>query len=43
MKCPSQSHGLNVWSPDSCATLEGSGNFRRWDLAGERRSLGMGP
>jgi hypothetical protein len=37
---PQKAKMLGAWSPTGGATLESSGNFGRWDLAGER-SLGL--
>jgi hypothetical protein len=34
---------LNAYSVTGGAILEGSGNFRRWDIAGGSRSLGASP
>jgi hypothetical protein len=43
MKCLSEFHVFGAWSPTGAVVLGGFRNFRRWDLAGENRSLGADP
>jgi hypothetical protein len=40
MKCSSQAHLVNIWSPVGGAILEGGSNFRKQDLAGGSRPSG---
>lgn len=42
-KIPPIGSNLNTWSPASDTAWEGSGAFRRQNLAGESGSLGIGP
>jgi hypothetical protein len=39
IKCLPQVRVLNTWSPTGGTILRGNGDFRKWDLAGESRSL----
>jgi hypothetical protein len=39
-KCPPQAPVFNAWFPAGGTILGGPGNFSRWGLVGESRSLG---